>query len=205
MARMPGTDLCQHLHFAAGLLPAYSRSWSSAQACSQRGLPHSMALYFSGNVPLLTFKPRRAAANASCLTYTQVLVLVPVFLIPAFLPRQSAYAKPEPQVRQTLEVWPANHYREEAPIVSNNNSHSTTYRGGFEGDTQHGFEDDLLKHRASAQHHTSTQLHSSPQQTSPQHASGFEGDMPQRHHTSPASQTQHAVSDSSTTRVAGAF
>ena len=162
-----------------------------------------MAYYFPGNVYLLTFKSYRAAANASRLMHTQVLVLVPVFLIPAFLPRQSAYAKPEPQVRRTLEVWPANHYREEAPIVSNNNSHSTTYRGGYEGDTPHGFEGDLPQHHASAQHHAPTQLHSSPQQTSPQHASGFEGDMPQ-HHTSSAGPTRHAISDSSTARVAGA-
>lgn len=138
--------------------------------------------------------------------YAQVLVLIPVFLIPAFLPRQSAYAKPEPQARRTLEVWPANHYREEAPTVStsNINSHSTTYRGGFEGDTQHGFEGDLPHHHTSAQHHTSTQHHSSPQHTSPQHASGFEGDLPQ-HHTSPAGQTPQSVSDSSTARVAGAL
>ena len=124
-------------------------------------------------------------------------MLIPVFLIPAFLPRQSAYAKPEPQARRTLEVWPANHYREEAPTVStsNSNSHSTTYRGGFEGDLPH--------HHASAQHHTSTQHHSSPQHTSPQHASGFEGDLPQ-HHASSAAQTPHSVSDSSTARVAGA-
>ena len=149
-------------------------------------------------------------------------MLVPVFLVPAFCPRQNAYAKPEPQVRRTLEVWPANHYREEAPTAStsNSNSHSTTYRGGFEGGTSRGFEggasrgfeggtsrgfkSDLPQHHASAQHHTSTQHHSLPQQTAPQHASGFEAKMPQ-HHTSPAGQTQHSVSDSSTARVAGAL
>lgn len=136
---------------------------------------------------------------ASFVVYMQVLLLVPVFLIPAFSPGHSAYAKSEPQARRTLEVWPANHYKEEAPVVStsDNNSH-TAYRGGFEGDTLPGFEGDV------PQHHVSTRHHTPPQHISPQHASGFEGDAPQ-HHTSPAGQTQHSVSDSSTTRVAGAL
>lgn len=128
-----------------------------------------------------------------------MLLLVPVFLIPAFLPGQRAYARFEPQARQTLEVWPANHYKEETPVVSNSNSNShTAYCGGFEGDTLPGFEGDV------PQHHVSTRHHASPQHISPQHASGFEGDVLQ-HHTSPAGQTQHSVSDSSTTRVAGAL
>ena len=138
--------------------------------------------------------------------YTQVLVLVPVFLIPAFLPRQSAYAKSEPQSRRTLEVWPTNHYREDAPAVStsDSNSHSTTYHGGFEGSVPHNFHDDLPQHHASARHHAPAQHHSLPQHTAPRHASGFEGDMPQ-HHTAPVAHTQPSVSDSSTARVAGAL
>ena len=129
----------------------------------------------------------------------QVLLLVPVFLIPAFSPGHSAYAKSEPQARRTLEVWPANHYKEEAPVGSTSGSNShTTYRGGLEGDTLPGFEGDVPQHQVSTRHHAP------PQHISPQHASGFEGDVPQ-HHTSPAGQTQHSVSDFSTTRVAGAL
>ena len=167
-----------------------------------------MAVHFQSNSQLLTCITYKAAANhteqlqkASSVATLQVLLLIPVFLIPAFLPRQSAYAKSEVQApRRTLEVWAANHYREEAPVASTSDSisHSHTYLGGFEGDTPHGFEGDTPHHHSSTQHHTAPQHH-----VSPQHTSAFEGDVPQ-HHISPVGQTQHSVLDSSDSRVAGA-
>lgn len=124
--------------------------------------------------------------------HLQVLMMIPVLLIPAFLPRH-AHARTELQMRQTVEVWPANHHREEAPVVSNRNtdSQSIAFRDAFEGDIP-------LQH-SPAQHHSPVQHHPAPL-----HHSGFEADTPQ-HHASPTAQTQHSVADSSNVRVAGAL
>lgn len=118
--------------------------------------------------------------------------MIPLLLIPAFLPKH-AHARTAVQTRQTVEVWPANHHREEAPVVStsNTNSHPVAFRDAFDGDIP--------------QHHSAPQQHSPvPHHVSPQHHSGFEADMP-RHHSTPMPQTQQSVADSSNARVAGAL
>lgn len=150
-----------------------------------------MALHVPSKSQLLNLKIiQRCCKQLHLLAHLQVLMIIPILLIPALLPRH-AHARTDVQTRQTVEVWPANHHREEAPVVStsNTNSQSVIFRDAFAGDIP-------LQHTP-AQHQSPVQQH-----IAPQHHSGFEADTP-RHHTTPAAQTQHSVTDSSNARVAG--
>lgn len=65
----------------------------------------------------------------------QVLLLVPVFLLPVFLPRQSAHAGVQAPPQRVLEVWPANHHREAA--FENTSTNTNTSNSNRSDDLVH--------------------------------------------------------------------
>ncbi len=124
--------------------------------------------------------------------FLQVLLLIPVFIIPAFLPsfpRQAHAARAAPT--RIVEVWPANH----GPIRQ-----ATTLSEGSE----HGF--------SPASWSPASFSSASPADTSPvvvDHSNfhsnirgGFVDDTP-RGHSSPVAEIQQTFAESPSTRVAG--
>ena len=133
-----------------------------------------------GNMLTATRQPFTEAVT--CL---QVLLLVPLFLLPVFLPRQAAHAQAHAQPRRTLEVWPTNHHRESA-VVSTSNDH------------QHinDFGDDNVEAT------TATEMPLSEAFGSDQIHGGFVSDAPEQY-TPAVEHVKQPVADSSTARVAG--